>query len=273
MYPYVHLLGKDISSYMLTAATGFVALLIIAWLITRRRNDIDQTQILHISLASMGGAVIGAHLLYGIVNFRVLIIAAKDGFSQIHSFLEMTELIGSVFGGMVFYGGLAGGIVGTLWYLKTMKMPLSPYLDIMSFCIPLFHGFARIGCFLGGCCYGIESEFGLEYHNAILVSANGVRRFPVQLLESSCNFILFGFLLVMFQKNRLSNRLIYIYLILYSIIRFFDEFLRGDAIRGHIGALSTSQFISVIVLIVSTGVLIKSAHSKTSHTYSNPKKV
>ncbi|MDU8976393.1 MAG: prolipoprotein diacylglyceryl transferase, partial [Clostridium perfringens] len=38
------------------------------------------------------------------------------------------------------------------------------------------------------------------------------------------------------------------YMIIYSIGRFFVEFLRNDP-RGSVGLLSTSQFISIFILI------------------------
>jgi phosphatidylglycerol:prolipoprotein diacylglycerol transferase len=34
------------------------------------------------------------------------------------------------------------------------------FIDIVTLTIPLFHFFGRIGCFLGGCCFGVESSYG-----------------------------------------------------------------------------------------------------------------
>ena len=47
-----------------------------------------------------------------------------------------------------------------------------------------------------------------------------------------------------------------IYLISYSIIRFADEYLRGDVVRGLWGPFSTSQWISLAILIGTVIVLI-----------------
>lgn len=242
------------------AGTGFFALWLAAWLATRKRKDVDQTQIPHIALAAMAGLFIGAHLLYGAVNFRIFIRAARDHFSLIHSVTDFMYLLAAIFGGMVFYGGLFGALVGAAWYMKSLNLPHNPYMDVIAFCIPLFHGFARIGCFLGGCCYGVEWQYGVVFRNSLEASANGVPRFPVQLLEAGLEFLLFAVILLLFIKNKLSGRLIYLYLLSYSVIRFFDEFLRGDKIRGFVGPLSTSQFISVIlfVAVISVAAVRKS---------------
>lgn len=269
MYPYIHLIGKEFPSYMLMGTMGFLAVLLVTRFGCRNRNDVDYTQIVHIALAAVGGLVIGGHVLYGIVNFKVFIIALKDGFSMIHSIWEFFIFIGTIFGGMVFYGGLIGAIIGLLWYIKAAKLPVQPYIDIFAFSVPLFHGFARIGCFLAGCCYGVESEFGFVFHDSILESANGVSRFPVQLLEAGLNFLLFGILFIMYQKKIMQNQLLYLYFIAYSVIRFFDEFLRGDTLRGFIGIFSTSQFISIILFFTAIMILIVKKWKKSKQYQTN----
>ena len=244
------------------AAIGFFAMWLVAWLVTRKQKNIDQNHVPHIALAAMLGLFIGAHILFGVVNSGKLIRAIKDHFSLLHTFTDYANFFGIVFGGMVFYGGLFGAIIGAVLYLKALKLPYFPYMDVMAFCIPLFHGFARIGCFLGGCCYGIECELGIVYHNALEPSANGVSRFPVQLLESGMEFVLFAVILVLYIKRRLSGKLMYVYLLSYAVLRFLDEFLRGDKIRGFVGPLSTSQFISLLMFVTVIVILIVKAVKK-----------
>ena len=92
------------------------------------------------------------------------------------------------------------------------------------------------------------SNFGFTvYGNEYVPNLNGVCRFPVQLLESACNFLIFGAILFLLLKGKLKGKLFFVYLMAYSVVRFADEFLRGDEIRGFILGLSTSQFISVII--------------------------
>ena len=270
MLPYIDFFGQLLSSYSIMAGIGFFTMWFAAWLVTRKQKEIDQNHVPHIAIAAMAGLFLGAHILYGIVNFGIFINAAKDHFSLLHSIWDYAGLFGMVFGGMVFYGGLFGAIIGAIIYIKVVKLPYFPYMDAMAFCIPLFHGFARIGCFLGGCCYGIECRFGFVFHNALEPSANGVTRFPVQLLESGMEFLLFAVIVTLYIKRKLSGKLMYVYMLSYAVVRFADEFLRGDKIRGFVGPLSTSQFISVLMFATVIVILTVKAVSGRKRNASAP---
>ena len=94
-------------------------------------------------------------------------------------------------------------------------------------------------------------------------------RFPVQLLEAVCNLVLSGILWILFWKRkndfRFRGRLLHIYMIVYGIIRFTDEFLRGDAIRGHIWIFSTSQWISIGMIVIGSILWTISWQGKTKY--------
>ena len=55
-------------------------------------------------------------------------------------------------------------------------------------------------------------------------------------------------MLVVFSKKRKDGAAFWTYIVLYAIARFIIEFFRGDAERGMIGALSSSQFVAVLFL-------------------------
>ncbi len=209
-------------------------------------------------LAVIAGVFIGGHLLYALTNIRLFPYLFKKA-----EFSLWLARVQHIFGGAVFYGGLFGGIAAGGIATKILRQDTALYADLMSPIIPLFHGIARIGCFFAGCCYGIESKFGFCAHgNTLVPDVNGVTRFPVQLLEAGCNFFLVLVMFCLLKKcetcPRIRGKLLYIYLIAYGVIRFFDEFLRGDKIRGFIGIFSTSQWISIISVTVSTILLVKS---------------
>ena len=87
-------------------------------------------------------------------------------------------------------------------------------------------------------------------------------RIPVQLIEALAEFILFA-VLIMLDRRKEKVDLLKVYLLSYAVIRFIDEFLRGDEIRGMYWSLSTAQWISVI--IIGT-YLIRSIKSKKAGT-------
>ena len=204
------------------------------------------------------GCVVGSHILYGITNiryFKVLPLVSSP-----EEFFMLMEII---FGGGVFYGGLLGGLTASFIYIKVKKLALWDYADCGAACIPLFHSFARVGCFFAGCCYGKECSLGFASKaNEFIPDVVGVTRFPVQLLEAFLNLMLSIAIFYMLKKGCAKGRLIFIYLSVYSIIRFNLEFLRGDAMRGIWFGVSTSQWVSIILLVLSTFALIMETKKK-----------
>ncbi len=255
MFPSFNLFGKEIGMYAVCAIIGaFVSGLFCLNCAKKRNIDVDDTLI--VLLFGALGAMIFSHLLYGITNLGSLFKYLSENGAPT-SFKTVINLLTFTFGGSVFYGGLIGGlIVGTI-AVKVKKMNLNAVSDIAAPTIPLFHIFGRIGCFFGGCCYGIPWEHGITFINSPNTAANGVARFPVSLFEAGINLLIFIFLMICLKKEFFKDKLIYIYLIIYPIARFFIEFLRDDEIRGHVLALSTSQWISIFLLLFSVASLVK----------------
>jgi phosphatidylglycerol:prolipoprotein diacylglycerol transferase len=98
----------------------------------------------------------------------------------------------------------------------------------------------RIGCFLNGCCYGVECAFGFDF-------GDGLTRFPAQLVESGFHFIAFMILHRLRRKEMRPGILFKWYVISYFIFRFFIEFFRVNE-RIWLG-------LSVYQLICLTGIL------------------
>lgn len=266
MLPTINILGHDLSMYAICACIGILLALLFTAKVAKRFK-VDDNDILSLGLFSAIGVIIGGHLLYGLTNFH-LIIELFQKFDQIKSFGMFFNCLVVIFGGQVFYGGLIGGLIAGYIYLKKTKKDASLYAYIIAPAIPLFHGFGRIGCFCGGCCYGKPCPIhglGITYHNAPIPEANGVPRIPIQLIEAACNFILFFVLYQLQKKGKCRNTLMFIYLLVYSIIRFVDEFFRGDTYRGFVGPFSTSQIISIGIFIFALSMLIriKAIGSKT----------
>ena len=77
---------------------------------------------------------------------------------------------------------------------------------------------------------------------------------PVQLLEAGLNFILFAVLLIFSKKRRSPGRLLALYLLCYAAIRLITENFRYDEARKFFLGVSTSQWISL--LLIPVGLLI-----------------
>lgn len=75
----------------------------------------------------------------------------------------------------------------------------------------------------------------------------GVKLLPTQLFSSAGDFVITAILLWYYKKRKYVGDVGVLYMLLYGVGRFLVEFLRADD-RGGIGALSTSQWISIVII-------------------------
>lgn len=248
MCSFIDIFGYPLSSYGLMVAVGVLVCIAYAYFQLKKRPEINYIYLIFATLWIGLGVFVGSHILYGITNISKF-VKLFEHFEEIFAdFFVGMSIVGSLIGGMVFYGGLIGGAIALVVYLKATKKDVRAYCDFLVPCIPLFHIFGRIGCFLSGCCYGIESHIGFTYTDSIVTEANGVTRLPLPLIEAFFNLLIFLFLLYLYNKHKLTKgHMIIAYALTYPVVRFVDEFFRGDEIRGFWGPFSTSQWISIII--------------------------
>lgn len=163
------------------------------------------------------------------------------------------SILWSLSEGWVVYGGIIGGLAGGLVYCHYTHQNFLKWFDFLIPEVALAQGFGRIGCFFAGCCYGMEVPWGVVFPADSLAPA-GVPLLPTQLISSICDFALFFILLWIARRKKFNGEVGAWYLILYSVGRFILEFFRGDLVRGAVGSLSTSQFISIFTL--GLGILL-----------------
>ena len=223
-----------IHGYGLMIGIGILCALLVAVKRTKKRN-LDVDIVYNLGFWALVFGFIGAKLLYCII--------------EIHTFLNDPIQILSA-SGFVVYGGIIGGILAAVIYCKFKKVSFLQYFDLIAPSVALAQGFGRIGCFLAGCCYGRETDsfIGVVFHNSTN-APNGVKLIPTQLFSSAGDFSLALILILYARKVRNKGRVGALYLILYSVGRFIIEFFRNDY-RGSIGVISTSQFISLIILVI-----------------------
>jgi len=210
-----------------------------------KKEKINYMETIFLLLTACIGIVLGSHILYVFINYKSI--------SLTQPFYSIIQLF---FSGSVFYGGLIGGVSITYIFRKKF-IHYKKITAIATPAIPLFHFFGRIGCFLYGCCYGTKYSFGFIFNSSPVEIANGETRLPIQLIEAVFNFMLFVLLHKLKDKKLLIHHLLYYYILFYSIGRFFLEFLRGDEYRGKICGISTSQLISVFLIIFIGNILYR----------------
>lgn len=249
MYPYIDLGILKIPTYILMFFIGYIIMIFAARKIGERYSY-PKEDIFYVSLYAGIGILVGAKIMFFISKLPQ-IITNFDTYIELWK-VSPIDAFNYSFGGLVFYGGLIGAVVGAYLYCRQFKMPFWPLLDIFAPLIPFVHGFGRIGCFFAGCCYGKEYHgFGsVQFrHNDLIPELDDVPRVPVQLIEAGLNFILCIILFVVMKKVKTkTGQMMGIYVLSYLVIRICTECLRGDSVRGGIGVLSTSQIVSLILI-------------------------
>lgn len=188
-------------------------------------------------------------IICGLIGGKVVYII-----TDIKEIMQNPSILKNFGNGFVIYGAIIGGILGVYIYSKKKSWDTLRVLDLLVPSLPLAQGFGRIGCFLAGCCYGKVTSLpiGVEFNNSPFAPA-GVHLIPTQIFSSIFDFMLALFLLWYDRRERKKGKLFSLYLIIYSIGRFIIEIFRGDP-RGSVSIFSTSQFISLFVVIF--GVLL-----------------
>lgn len=255
---YINFFNIAIPSYSLMIILGLIISNIVALnVIKKHQLNLDNFILLETYCLSFG--MLGAKLLY------LFIIRNAIDWSQIFNWSYTKNLLQ---GGFVFYGGLIGGLAGIFIASFLHKIDVKMYITKLIFCVPLAHGFGRIGCYLSGCCYGMpySGPFHVEYHN-IPYALCEIKLFPIQLVEAVILFLLAIVYFYLAYYNKKSPSLLpIIYFITYAVIRFILEFYRFDTQRGSFWTLSTSQWISLMILTSSLLIIVFKKTFKNSYT-------
>ena len=244
MEPFVNIFGKEIPIYGIAWILGTAIAAVIALLLSKKR-EIERYDLVYSAVFSMLAGAFGAKLLFIAVSLKTII-------EQNIPFIAVLR------GGFVFYGGLIGGAIGLVIYTRMFKLNTLRFFDLYALVVPLGHAVGRIGCFYSGCCSGMEYDgpFNVEYSSTLGMTPLGVPLLPVQLIEALLLALLFVVLLVVFFKCKSTGVVTVVYLYSYSFLRFVLEFLRGDVERGLLFNLSTSQIVSLLIVISVTVIIL-----------------
>ena len=230
-----------VHGYGLMIGIGFVLAVLIGGYSTKKLG-LSEDDFTNIAICLLVFGFMGGKLMFLIVNFRQFLSTPL-------------QMLGSE--GFVVYGGIIVGIFSIFLYCKIKKLSFLTYMDMMSPAVMIAQGFGRVGCFMAGCCYGkpTHSAFGVVFPEGCLAPA-GVRLIPTQLISAVFDLAVAALLYFMTRKVKYRGVISGMYLMLYGVGRFIIEIFRDDIDRGMIGILSTSQFISIFMVIFATGYLV-----------------
>jgi phosphatidylglycerol:prolipoprotein diacylglycerol transferase len=206
-----------------------------------RAAGLDGNRVLDLGIWVIIAALVGAKALLFFVDFRQFT----------SSWAEFTTLLRS---GGVFYGGLIAAVVVCIYQLRKHQLPLWTSADLFAPGIALGYTVGRLGCLMAGCCYGRPTDvswaitFTDPAANLNVGTPLNVPLHPTQIYESFAGLLIFLILMALERRGRqFSGRTFWMFVLLYSISRFFIEFYRGDERGFMFNAVSTSQAISIIL--------------------------
>lgn len=239
MHPILFSFGPiRLYSYGLLVAIGVLS----AVLLLRRnakRISIDPNVILDLAIVTVTSGFIGARIFY-VLQYWDYFIASP---------LEIVKIWE---GGIVLYGGLVGGLLGFLIFIKVKRLPFVALLDLFVPALALAQGFGRIGCFLNGCCFGLPTA--LPWGVSFPFSGHPVH--PTQLYEAVFCFALAALLFFLWQRRPRTGTVAASYFILYPTGRFLFEFVRGDQAKFFLH-LTLHQWFSLVLIAVTLVLVLR----------------
>lgn len=229
---------RPIGSYGVLFALG---LLLGGALFVHRaaRAKLDPGRVVAALALGIAGALAGAWLLFAIIE------AVRTG----------DPLAALTSGGRVFFGGLLGGVVAFVLAARALRLPVATLADSGAPALPLGHAIGRLGCFLGGCCYGAPSDgpLAVTYTDPSAPAAHPmVPRHPWPIYESAALLVISA-VVALVPSSRLARGApgarFALYAVLYGLVRVALEPLRDDPVRGFVLGASTSQIVGALVAL------------------------
>ena len=180
-------------------------------------------------------------VLFGIIGARVLYILLYP-----EQFLVWQDFFSIWNGGMVSYGGMVGGIVAAIIFLRHKKQPILFWFDATITGLLAGWAVGRVGCFLD------SDDLGLATNSVFGVWG----RWPTPLFESVAlvlAVILMFFLFLRFNKTAFHGLFFSLGIMLYAVLRFFVDITKAEDMI--LGPLKYGQ-VGALILFVAGGLLL-----------------
>lgn len=256
----------ELRSFGVLVAAGCAAALWLALRLGRERGD-DVDALRRLCLWALVAGLVGARLGYllgaghaawgdcdaalGMGGWRWALVACARP-------LKLWE------GGMAFGSGLLAGALVVWWQAARQGRSWRDTFDRLAPALALGHAVGRVGCFLGGCCWGRPAEvpWGVRFPVGSAVFRQEFARgrlpgsalvtpplHPTQLYEAAGELALLGLLLWLLGRRRYEGEVALAWVAGYAAVRAVVEGYRGDP--GH-GPGSLGRLVAVVLAVAAT---------------------
>lgn len=218
MCPEIRIGSVSLSTYWLMFFVGVIAMLVLT-LDRRRQLGFSPVKAIAFTLALTVCGVASVKILYILENIQ-----------------EVLEY-GITLGGMSFFGAVF--LVPLLMYPvgRLLSLRFRQTADICALCVLAMIGSIRVGCFLSGCCGGTLVELGPLMF-----------RWPTQAVESIGDFAILAALYDYHKRGIHMGELYPMFMIGYSVLRFFIEFFRATS-KNWLG-LGHGHWFAIAALMI-----------------------
>lgn len=223
--------GIDVRWYGILIALGAFLAIYLGDRLAKKNPALPKDVVTDYSIYGLIFGVMGARLHYVIFQW--------DYYSQ-----HTNEILAIRNGGLAIQGGLIVGAIVAIVYCKIKKISIWELLDVIAPVVALAQAIGRWGNFANGEAHGGPTNLPWA------IEVQGQMVHPTFLYESLLNVGIFLFLYFFLSKRRkFPGQLSMLYLMIYSVGRFFIEGLRTDSL--YIGPLRTAQVISIICIVIA----------------------
>ncbi|WP_435008373.1 prolipoprotein diacylglyceryl transferase [Tundrisphaera lichenicola] len=231
-------------SLMLVAAAGS-AVYLTAWRAARER--INPEVVFELAVWLLSGGFIGARALF-LMEYP----------ETIHSFWDIFKVWQ---GGIVFYGCIIGGLIGSVAYWFRNPFPFRAMCDAVAPSLAIGIALGRVGCFLNGCCFGgvCDLPWAITFPSGSLPWTHHVEAgwilpeatrslaiHPAQIYAVLDGLILLVLLTAYYPRRRRDGEVMALLMVCYPATRFLIEWLRDDE-GAFLMGLTISQTISALL--------------------------
>lgn len=226
--------------------TGSMLLGMVLLLRQAKKEEFVGDHLLDVFLYALPLAIIGARTYYVLFHF-----GEYKG--------DLFEMINIRGGGLAIHGALLGAFAGGWIAVKKHRLNLLKTLDIFSPYVILGQAIGRWGNFINQEAHGGPTNLPWG------IMVDGVKVHPTFLYESLWNIAVFFLLLSVRKKKDFDGKMTAVYLIGYSVGRFFIEGLRTDSLM--LGPLRVAQVISLIFILSGAVLWVKNKDKKVGEAY------
>jgi phosphatidylglycerol:prolipoprotein diacylglycerol transferase len=231
--------------------------IIVAYILGRHqglKEGIEEDYMIEAVFIGIIFGVLGARIYYVVFNYEIY----RGDFWSIFRTWD---------GGLAIHGAFFAALLVTFFYVTFRKKANLKFLqatDIFTAVLPLAQAIGRWGNFMNYEAYGSPTDLPWKMFVPLRYRMPGYYEFeyfhPTFLYESLANVAIFAVLYWYLGKRKNYGEVTALYMVFYSIVRFFVEGLRLDSLYIGQTDIRTAKAVSVILLIAGIVLFIFSRY-------------